>query len=42
MNNARYWEHIAERFIDRWSFCAPDLRGHGESEPASGGSVWGA
>lgn len=41
MNNARYWEHIAERFIDRWSVYAPDLRGHGESEHAPGGYlVW--
>ncbi|WBL37070.1 alpha/beta hydrolase [Tepidiforma flava] len=41
MNNARYWEHIAERFIDRWCVYAPDLRGHGESEHAPGGYlVW--
>ncbi|MCE7929361.1 MAG: alpha/beta hydrolase [Chloroflexi bacterium CFX7] len=41
MNNARYWEHIAERFLDRWSVCAPDLRGHGESEHAPGSYlVW--
>ena len=29
MNNGRYWEHIAERFTDRYSVYAPDLRGHG-------------
>ncbi|HQW51921.1 MAG TPA: alpha/beta hydrolase, partial [Tepidiformaceae bacterium] len=41
MNNARYWEHIAETFVDRWSVYAPDLRGHGESEHAPGGYlVW--
>lgn len=41
MNNARYWEHIAERFVDRWCVYAPDLRGHGESEHAPGGYlVW--
>ncbi|MCL6645940.1 MAG: alpha/beta hydrolase [Dehalococcoidia bacterium] len=41
MNNARYWEHIAERFVDLWCVYAPDLRGHGESEHAPGGYlVW--
>lgn len=41
MNNGRYWEHIAERFIDRYAVYAPDLRGHGESEHAPGGYlVW--
>lgn len=41
MNNGRYWEHIAERFHDRYSVYAPDLRGHGESEHAPGGYlVW--
>lgn len=41
MNNARYWEHIAERFTDKYSVYAPDLRGHGESEHAPGGYlVW--
>jgi pimeloyl-ACP methyl ester carboxylesterase len=41
MNNGRYWEHIAERFQDRYSVYAPDLRGHGESEHAPGGYlVW--
>ena len=41
MNNGRYWEHIAERFTDRYSVFAPDLRGHGESEHAPGGYlVW--
>lgn len=41
MNNGRYWEHIAERFVDRYSVYAPDLRGHGESEHAPGGYlVW--
>lgn len=41
MNNARYWEHIAARFADRYGVYAPDLRGHGESEHAPGGYlVW--
>jgi pimeloyl-ACP methyl ester carboxylesterase len=41
MNNARYWEHVAERFADEWAVYAPDLRGHGESEHAPGGYlVW--
>lgn len=41
MNTGRYWEHIAERFTDRYSVYAPDLRGHGESEHAPGGYlVW--
>lgn len=41
MNNARYWEHIAERFRDDYGVYAPDLRGHGESEHAPGGYlVW--
>ena len=41
MNNARYWEQIAERLIDRYGVYAPDLRGHGESEHAAGSYlVW--
>ncbi len=41
MNNARYWEHIATRFMDDYAVYAPDLRGHGESEHAPGGYlVW--
>ena len=41
MNNARYWEHIAGRFAERYGVYAPDLRGHGESEHAPGGYlVW--
>ena len=41
MNNARYWEHVAERFKDDWAVYAPDLRGHGETEHAPGGYlVW--
>ena len=41
MNTGRYWEHIAQRFQDRYSVYAPDLRGHGESEHAPGGYlVW--
>ena len=41
MNNARYWEHIASGFADRYAAYAPDLRGHGESEHAPGGYlVW--
>ena len=31
MNNGRYWEHIAKRFVDQYAVYAPDLRGHGES-----------
>ncbi|OAI38488.1 hypothetical protein AYO38_09640 [bacterium SCGC AG-212-C10] len=41
MNNARYWEHIAARFLPDYCVYAPDLRGHGESEHAPGGYlVW--
>ncbi|MGE5597065.1 MAG: alpha/beta fold hydrolase [Hyphomicrobiales bacterium] len=41
MNNARYWEHVATRFLPERSVYAPDLRGHGESEHAPGGYlVW--
>ncbi|MGI8926292.1 MAG: alpha/beta fold hydrolase, partial [Tepidiformaceae bacterium] len=41
MNNARYWERIAQRFAARHAVYAPDLRGHGESEHAPGGYlVW--
>lgn len=41
MNNARYWEHIASAFGDRYEVFAPDLRGHGETEHAPGGYlVW--
>ncbi|MBI5948764.1 MAG: alpha/beta hydrolase [Chloroflexi bacterium] len=41
MNNARYWEHVAAKFLPEHSVYAPDLRGHGESEHAPGGYlVW--
>ena len=41
MNNARYWEHVAERFRPEYTVYAPDLRGHGETEHAPGGYlVW--
>lgn len=41
MNNARYWEHIAARFLPDYCVYAPDLRGHGETEHAPGGYlVW--
>lgn len=41
MNNARYWEPVAERFAGDYCVYAPDLRGHGESEHAPGGYlVW--
>jgi pimeloyl-ACP methyl ester carboxylesterase len=41
MNNGRYWEHVASRFLPDYTVYAPDLRGHGESEHAPGGYlVW--
>jgi len=41
MNNGRYWEHVATRFVPEYTVYAPDLRGHGESEHAPGGYlVW--
>jgi pimeloyl-ACP methyl ester carboxylesterase len=41
MNNARYWERIASRFLPGYCVLAPDLRGHGESEHARGAYlVW--
>ena len=41
MNNAQYWEHVAELLADGYCVYAPDLRGHGESEHAPGGYlVW--
>jgi esterase len=41
MNNARYWEHVAERFRPEYTVYAPDLRGHGETDHAPGGYlVW--
>jgi len=41
MNNARYWEHIAELFVPDYCVYALDLRGHGETEHAPGGYlVW--
>jgi pimeloyl-ACP methyl ester carboxylesterase len=41
MNNARYWEHIAELLVPDYCVYALDLRGHGESEHAPGGYlVW--
>ncbi len=41
MNNGRYWEHIARRFVPDYTVYAPDLRGHGESAHARGSYlVW--
>lgn len=41
MNNAQYWEHVAELLAADYCVYAPDLRGHGESEHAPGGYlVW--
>ncbi len=41
MNNARYWENVAGKFLPEHCVYAPDLRGHGESEHAPGGYlVW--
>ena len=37
-DHCRNWDWIAERLADRYHIVAPDLRGHGDSEWATGGS----
>ncbi len=38
---AYFWQDCANRLLDEFHIFAPDLRGHGESEPAPGGYlVW--
>jgi len=37
-DHCRNWDWVAERLGDRYHIIAPDLRGHGDSEWASGGS----
>jgi pimeloyl-ACP methyl ester carboxylesterase len=36
-DHARSWDRIAAALADRWRVLAPDLRGHGDSEHATGG-----
>ncbi len=37
-DHCRNWDWVAERLMDRYHIVAPDLRGHGDSEWAAGGS----
>jgi pimeloyl-ACP methyl ester carboxylesterase len=37
-DHCRNWDWVAERLKDRYHIVAPDLRGHGDSEWATGGS----
>ena len=37
-DHARSWDFVAQRMTDRYCVYAPDLRGHGDSEWARGGS----
>jgi pimeloyl-ACP methyl ester carboxylesterase len=37
-DHCRNWDWVAERLMDRYHIIAPDLRGHGDSEWATGGS----
>jgi pimeloyl-ACP methyl ester carboxylesterase len=37
-DHCRNWDWVAERLRDRYHIVAPDLRGHGDSEWAKGGS----
>jgi pimeloyl-ACP methyl ester carboxylesterase len=37
-DHCRNWDWVAERLADRYHITAPDLRGHGDSEWAAGGS----
>lgn len=37
-DHCRNWDWVAERLADRYHIVAPDLRGHGDSEWALGGS----
>src|SRR3569832_1233364 len=36
-DHCRNWDWVAERLLDRYHIIAPDLRGHGDSEWATGG-----
>jgi pimeloyl-ACP methyl ester carboxylesterase len=36
-DHCRNWDWVAERLADRYHIVAPDLRGHGDSEWATGG-----
>jgi pimeloyl-ACP methyl ester carboxylesterase len=37
-DHCRNWDWVAERLTDRYHVIAPDLRGHGDSDWATGGS----
>jgi pimeloyl-ACP methyl ester carboxylesterase len=37
-DHARSWDYVAERLVDHYALYALDLRGHGDSEHAVGGS----
>ena len=37
-DHCRNWDWVAEKLSDRYHIIAPDLRGHGDSEWATGGS----
>jgi pimeloyl-ACP methyl ester carboxylesterase len=37
-DHCRNWDWVAERLLDRYHIIAPDLRGHGDSEWATGAS----
>ena len=37
-DHARSWDFVAQRLLDRFCVYAPDLRGHGDSDWATGGA----